>query len=99
MQLPADELPYAIQRALDEKHEAELSDMLVELFELKCRELQDEVFNLLEEKLHKQGVIQKEAKDKVEQVDKLMDQAKDLDLKEKLMAVKDKILQEEQKEL
>ena len=73
--------------------------MLVELFELKCRELQDEVFNLLEEKLHKQGVIQKEAKDKVEQVDKLMDQAKDLDLKEKLMAVKDKILQEEQKEL
>ncbi|CDW85699.1 UNKNOWN [Stylonychia lemnae] len=54
MNLPAEELPYAIQRVLDEKHEAELNDLLVELFELKCRELQDEVFNVLEEKLHKQ---------------------------------------------
>lgn len=75
MNLPAEELAYGISRALDEKHEAELNNMIVELFELKCRELQDEVFNLLEEKLHKQGAIKKEYKDKQDVVSKLESQA------------------------
>ena len=33
MNLPQNELAYGIQRALDEKHEAELNEILVELFE------------------------------------------------------------------
>ncbi|CDW74865.1 cast multi-domain protein [Stylonychia lemnae] len=99
MNLPAEELPYAIQRVLDEKHEAELNDLLVELFELKCRELQDEVFNVLEEKLHKQGAIQKEYQDKISVIQKLQDQTPDQEMKDNLQKIKDNLKKEEQKEL
>ena len=64
--LPREEVAFAIQRAIDQKQEAELNDMLAKLFEQKCKELQDEIFHLIEEKLHMQGVILKESKDSLE---------------------------------
>eukprot|EP00347_Sterkiella_histriomuscorum_P023897 403333008 len=73
--------------------------MLVELFELKCRQLQDEVFNLLEEKLHKRGIIQKEAKDKLDQVQQLQQDCKDPEMKEKLQKIAEKLKQDEAKDL
>lgn len=69
--IPQEDLPFVIQKAVDEKHEAELNNLLIALFELKCRELQDEVFNMLEEKLHKEADIRKEAQDKIYVLDKL----------------------------
>jgi len=37
--LVRDELGFAVQKALDQKHEQELNDMLAKLFEQKCKEL------------------------------------------------------------
>jgi hypothetical protein len=37
--VPQEELPFAIQRALDVKHEAELEDILAKLLEQKCKDL------------------------------------------------------------
>ena len=39
MNVPPEELPYAVQRTLEEKQEAELNELLVKLFEMKCKEL------------------------------------------------------------
>ena len=35
--MPSEQLAFALQKVMDEKQEQELNDMLVELFELKCR--------------------------------------------------------------
>ena len=40
--------------------------MLAKLFEQKCKELQEEIFHLIEEKMHIQGVIIKESKDSLD---------------------------------
>ncbi len=64
--VPKEELPYAIQKALDVKHEAELNDMLAKLFEQKCKELQEEIFHLIEQRMQMQNVIIKENQDSLE---------------------------------
>lgn len=66
--VPKEELPFAIQRAIDVKHEAELEDLLAKLLEQKCKELQEEIFGLIEHKMHLQGLIIKESKDSLELV-------------------------------
>jgi uncharacterized protein YpiB (UPF0302 family) len=40
LSVPREELPFAIQKALDTKHEQEMNDLLAKLFEQKCKELQ-----------------------------------------------------------
>ncbi len=42
--------------------------MLAKLFEQKCKELQEEIFHMIEEKMHMQGLIIKESKDSLELV-------------------------------
>jgi hypothetical protein len=54
----------------------ELNDMLSKLFEQKCKELQDEIFHLIEERLHMQNVILKESKDSLDLLIDLEDNAK-----------------------
>ena len=66
--MPREELPFAIQSALDSKHEDELNDMLAKLFEQKCKELQEEIMQLMEQKLNMQGLIIKDSKDSLELV-------------------------------
>jgi len=66
--VPREELPFAIQSALDSKHEDELNDMLAKLFEQKCKELQEEIMQLMEQKLNMQGLIIKDSKDSLELV-------------------------------
>ena len=39
LQVPREELPFALAQAIDAKHEAELNDLLAKLFEKKCQEL------------------------------------------------------------
>jgi hypothetical protein len=52
-----------------------LNDMLSKLFEQKCKELQDEIFHLIEERLHMQGVILKDSKDSLDLLIDLEDNA------------------------
>lgn len=78
--------------------------MLSKLFEQKCKELQDEIFHLIEERLHMQGVILKESKDSLELLIDLEDNAKgdsDADklVREKLQEAKERIKAKEQKAL
>ena len=68
LRVPREELPFAIQSALDSKHEDELNDMLAKLFEQKCKELQEEIMQLMEQKLNMQGLIIKDSKDSLELV-------------------------------
>jgi hypothetical protein len=78
--------------------------MLSKLFEQKCKELQDEIFHLIEERLHMQGVILKESKDSLELLIDLEDNAKgdsDADklVREKLKEAKERIKVKEQRAL
>lgn len=66
--VPKEELPYAILKAIETKQEDELNDMLARLFEQKCKDLQEEVFHLIEEKMLMQSAILKDSKDSLELV-------------------------------
>lgn len=66
--VPKEELPYAILKAIETKQEEELNDMLAKLFEQKCKDLQEEIFHLIEEKMLMQAVILKDSKDSLELV-------------------------------
>jgi hypothetical protein len=69
LNLTKEELPFAVQKALDDKHSEELNDMLMNLFEEKAKELKDEVLALLEEKLSKESIVKKDINDKLDVVD------------------------------
>jgi hypothetical protein len=69
--LSKEELPYAVQKVVEDKQSAELDEMLVRLFEEKARDLKDEVLALLEERFGKEHEIKKEFKDKRDMVDAL----------------------------
>ena len=78
--------------------------MLSKLFEQKCKELQDEIFHLIEERLQMQGVILKESKDSLELLIDLEDNAKgdsDADklAREKIQEAKERIKVKEQRAL
>lgn len=78
--------------------------MLSKLFEQKCKELQDEIFHLIEERLHMQGVILKESKDSLELIIDLEDNAKgdsdaDKVVREKIKEAKERIKVKEQRAL
>lgn len=68
LSVPKEELPYAILKAIETKQEDELNDMLAKLFEQKCKDLQEEVFHLIEEKMFMQAAILKDSKDSLELV-------------------------------
>ena len=78
--------------------------MLAKLFEQKCKELQDEIFHLIEERLHMQGVILKESKDSLELLIDLEEHSKgdsqtDKQAREKIQEAKERIKTKEQKAL
>ena len=52
MKVPREQLAFAIQHVIYAKQEAELNDLLAKLFEKKCKELQEEIFMLMERKIH-----------------------------------------------
>ena len=64
MEKTADELPAAVTQAVEEKHEGELEDLLMRLYEDRAGELRDLVLALLEEKVQGQSSIGKQAKAK-----------------------------------
>ena len=54
MNLTPEEIPSAVERLIDDKHQKELEDLLLKLYEQKCVELKEEVLAMMEEKIAKQ---------------------------------------------
>lgn len=54
LELTNEEIPGAIERLIDEKHQKELEDLLLKLYEQKTVELKEEILAMMEEKLAKQ---------------------------------------------
>jgi len=72
MEKTADELPAAVTQALDEKHQGELEDLLMRIYEQRARELRDLVGAWLEEKAQGQGVIAENYRARTAAVDALI---------------------------
>ena len=66
-------------KALENKHQGELEDLLKKLYEQRARELRDQIIALLEEKVQGRGVIDKEyqakkdAQDALEEIEDTME--------------------------
>jgi isopropylmalate/homocitrate/citramalate synthase len=54
MKLAPEEIPAAMENLIDDKHQKELSDWLLKLYEQKAIELKEEILTMLEEKIAKQ---------------------------------------------
>ena len=64
MNLTPEEIPAALERIIDDKHQKELEDLLLKLYEQKAVELKEEMLNMMEEKIQKQQDVRKQADDK-----------------------------------
>lgn len=54
LELTPEEIPSALENLIDDKHQKELSDWLLKLYEQKAIELKEEILTLMEEKIAKQ---------------------------------------------
>lgn len=54
LDLASEEIPAAVERLIDDKHQKELEDLLLKMYEQKCVELKEEVLGMMEEKIAKQ---------------------------------------------
>lgn len=54
LELTPEEIPSAIESLIDDKHQKELADWLLKLYEQKAIELKEQILALLEEKVAKQ---------------------------------------------
>lgn len=61
LNLTPEEIPAAIERMLDDKHQGELEDLLLKHYEQKCIELKEETLAMMEEKQAKQMDARKAA--------------------------------------
>lgn len=64
MELTTEEIPAALENLIDDKHQKELSDWLLKLYEQKAIELKEEILTMMEEKIAKQQVIKKTCEDR-----------------------------------
>jgi hypothetical protein len=53
MELSSEEIPAALERIIDDKHQKELQDWLLKLYEQKAIELKEEILAMMEEKIAK----------------------------------------------
>lgn len=72
LELPPEEIPAAVERVIDDKHQKELEDLLLKLYEQKCVELKEEVLAMMEEKVAKQQVLRKTAHDRKRGIDAII---------------------------
>jgi hypothetical protein len=72
LELTPEEIPAAIDRLVDDKHQKELEDLLLKLYEQKCVELKEEVLAMMEEKVAKQQELRKAAEDRKRGIDAII---------------------------
>ena len=70
--LTPEEIPSAVERLIDDKHQKELEDLLLKLYEQKCVELKEEVLAMMEEKIAKQQELRKGAADRKKGIDAII---------------------------
>ena len=71
--IPPDEIPYALERILDEKHLREVMELLAAQFREKARVLKDEMVSLLELKIAELGALSRDSQHKREVLERLRD--------------------------
>lgn len=72
LELTPEEIPAAVERLIDDKHQKELEDLLLKLYEQKCVELKEEVLAMMEEKIGKQQELRKSAEDRKRGIDAII---------------------------
>lgn len=72
LDLTPEEIPAAVERLIDDKHQKELEDLLLKLYEQKCVELKEEVLAMMEEKIAKQQELRKNAADRKRGIDAII---------------------------
>lgn len=72
MELTPEEIPAALENLIDDKHQKELSDWLLKLYEQKAIELKEEILTLMEEKIAKQSVLKKNCEDRKRGIDAIL---------------------------
>jgi len=72
LDLTPEEIPAALERVVDDKHQKELEDLLLKLYEQKCVELKEEVLAMMEEKVAKMQELRKGAADRKKGIDAII---------------------------
>lgn len=77
LELTPEEIPAAIENLVDDKHQKELSDWLLKLYEQKAIELKEEILTLMEEKIAKQQVLKQNFADRKRGIDAILSKTSD----------------------
>lgn len=99
LELTPEEIPAAVERLIDDKHQKELEDLLLKLYEQKCVELKEEVLAMMEEKIAKQQELRKNADDRKRGIDAIIARTNEPTEVEKLEARKKDIDMKLEKDL
>lgn len=77
MDLTTEEIPASLENLIDDKHQKELSDWLLKLYEQKAIELKEELLSMMEEKVAKQAVLKKNFVDRKRGIDAILSRTDD----------------------
>jgi hypothetical protein len=77
LELPDHEIPGALEKFIDDKHQKELEDLLLKLYEQKAVELKEEILAMMEAKLAKQQEARKGYNDRKKGIDALISRTVD----------------------
>ena len=91
MKLTPEEIPAAIERLIEDKHQKELEDLLLKLYEQKAVELKEEMLAMMEEKVQKQQDCRKTANDRKKGLEALLSRETDPEKKQKYQGQIDEI--------
>ena len=72
MDLTTEEIPASLENLIDDKHQKELSDWLLKLYEQKAIELKEELLSMMEEKVAKQAILKKNFIDRKRGIDAIL---------------------------
>ena len=99
MNMTPEEIPAAIERLIDDKHQKELEDLLLKLYEQKAIELKEEMLAMMEEKVQKQQDARKTANDRKKGLEALIQRESDPEKKQKYQSQIDDINKNMESEL
>lgn len=99
LELPEHEVPGALDKIIDEKHQSELEDLLLKLYEQKAVELKEEILCMMEAKIAKQQEVRQGGADRKKGIDALISRTIDEGEVQRLEALKKTIDGEIDKEI
>lgn len=99
LDLPEHEVPGALEKIIDEKHQSELEDLLLKLYEQKAVELKEEILVMMEAKIGKQQEVRKGGQDRKKGIDALISRTVDDGEVQRLENLKKEIDKEIDKEV